>query len=116
MRASDAPWRSAARWNMCMASAIALVLVFRMNGAILNDVSRTAQSPGEPADAALARADLANVWGPLVAHFGIFLFVLGLFAAAVYAEDLDVFVRLFLLIVAFVALLLVLANSPTIFG
>src|SRR5207245_10186825 len=35
---------------------------------------------------------------------------------SVYAEDLDVFVRLFLLIVAFVALLLVLANWPTLLG
>lgn len=104
------------RRKVMVAAVIALGLLFLMIGAILVDVSRTAPRPGEPADAALARADLANVWGPLVAHFGIFLFVLGLFAAAVYVEDLDVFVRLFLLIVAFVALLLVLANSPTIFG
>ena len=46
----------------------------------------------------------------------MFFFLLGLVAAAVFIEELDIFVRLFLLILAFVALLLVLANSPTIFG
>jgi len=46
----------------------------------------------------------------------MFFFVIGLVGAAVFVEDMDIFVRLFLLIVGFVALLLVLANSPTIFG
>jgi len=104
------------RKKMMVAGLIAAGLLFLMIGAIIVDVSRTAPRPGEPAEAALNRADLGNVWGPAIGHFGIFLLVLGLVAAAVLVEDMDVFVRLFLLIVAFVALLLVLASSPTIFG
>jgi len=103
------------RKKIMIAAVIALGLLFLMVGAILVDMSKMVVI-NETQEAAAARANLGTVWGPAVAHFGIFLFVLGLFAAAVYAEDLDVFVRLFLLIVAFVALLLVLANSPTIFG
>lgn len=104
------------RRKIIVAGLIAAGLLFLMIGAIVVDVSRAAPRPGEPADAALNRADLANVWGPAISHFGIFLFVLGLVAAAILVEDMDVFVKLFLLIVAFVALLLVLASSPTIFG
>ena len=104
------------RKKMLVAAMIAAGLLFLMVGAILVDVSRAAPRPGEPADVVLNRADLANVWGPAIGHFGIFLFVLGLVAASLLIEDMDVFVRLFLLIVAFVALLLVLAGSTTIFG
>lgn len=104
------------RRKVMVAALIAAGLLFLMLGAILVDVSHTAPRPGEPADAALNRLDLGNVWGPAIAHFGIFLFVLGLVAAALMLEDIDVFVRLFLLIVSFVALLLVLAGSKTIFG
>jgi len=100
-----------------VAAVIALGLLFLMVGAILVDLSHTVLAGNPPPqDQVIANENLGLVWGPAVAHFGIFLFVLGLFAAAVYVEDLDIFVRLFLLIVAFVALLLVLANSPTIFG
>src|SRR5207245_10256187 len=99
-----------------VAAMIGAALSFLTVGAILVDVSRAPPRPGEPADAVLNRADLANVWGPAIGHFGIFLFVLGLVAASLLIEDMDVFVRLFLLIVAFVALLLVLAGSTTIFG
>src|SRR2546425_10182994 len=103
------------RRKVMIAAVIALGLLFLMIGAILVDVSKMVVI-NETQEAAAARANLGTVWGPAGAHFGIFLLVLGSFAAAVYVEDLDVFVRLFLLIVAFVALLLFLANSPTIFG
>src|SRR2546422_3694833 len=99
-----------------VAGRIAAGLWFLRVGAILVDVRGAGRSGGAPADAVLNRADLANVWGPAIGHFGIFLFVLGLVAASLLIEDMDVFVRLFLLIVAFVALLLVLAGSTTIFG
>src|SRR2546426_6519542 len=105
-----------ARKKMLVAVMTAAGLLFLMVGGTLVDVSGAARRPGEPADAVLNRADLANVWGPAIGHFGIFLFVLGLVAASLLIEDMDVFVRLFLLIVAFVALLLVLAGSTTIFG
>src|SRR5207244_11362071 len=89
------------RKKIMIAAVIALGLLFLMIGAILVDVSRTAPRPGEPADAALARADLANVWGPPGAHFAIFLVVLGLFAAPVSAEGLAGRVLLFLVLCAF---------------
>jgi len=105
------------RKKMLVAALIAAGLLFLMIGAILVDVSRTvlAGTPPPP-DQVISYTNLGRVWGPAVAHFGIFLFVLGLVAAALMLEDIDVFVRLFLLIVAFVALLLVLAGSTTIFG
>jgi hypothetical protein len=46
----------------------------------------------------------------------MFLFVIGLISAAVFFENLDVFVRLFLVILSFLAVLLILAGSTTIFG
>jgi len=105
------------RKKMLVAAMIAAGLLFLMIGAILVDVSRTVLAGNPPpADQVISYENLGRVWGPAVAHFGIFLFVLGLVAAALMLEDIDVFVRLFLLIVAFVALLLVLAGSTTIFG
>ncbi len=85
-------------------------------GAMLVDASHS-QFAGTPTpEQAAAQANLGLVWGPAVAHFGMFLLVAGLLAAAIMLEDVDVFVRLFLLILSFVALLLVLANSSTLFG
>jgi hypothetical protein len=105
------------RKKMLAAALIAAGLLFLMIGAILVDVSRTALAgTPPPADQVLSYTNLGRVWGPAVAHFGIFLLVLGLIAASLMVEDMDVFVRLFLLIVAFVALLLVLAGSTSIFG
>jgi len=46
----------------------------------------------------------------------MFFLVFGLLAAAVFMEDIDVFARLFLIILGFLALLLILASSTTIFG
>src|SRR5437899_196009 len=87
------------RKKVMIAAVIALGLLFLMVGAMLVDLSNTVLPSTATPDQVIAQENLGRVWGPLVAHFGIFLFVLGLFAAAVYAEDLYVCVRLFLLIV-----------------
>ena len=104
------------RKKTMIAAAIVIGLFLLFVGAVLVDMSNAAPRPGETTEQTLAREDLGSVWGPAVAHAGMFFFVIGLVGAAVFVEDMDIFVRLFLLIVGFVALLLVLANSPTIFG
>lgn len=120
MQAPPPPMMSAPmmmdRTKVMVAAAIAFGLLFVAAGAIIADIGNTTPRAGEDPALADSRADLRNVWGPAVAHFGAFLFVLGLLGAAVFMEQSDVFVRLFLLVLAFVALLLVLANSPTLFG
>lgn len=104
------------RQKLMIGVAIGFGLLLLAVGAILGDMSRAAPNPGETAEAAIARQNLGLVWGPAVGHFGMFLFVGGLVMAAVFLEQTDPFVRLFLLILGFVSLLLVLANSQTIFG
>jgi len=119
MQAPPPPMMSAPmmmdRRRMMIGLVIAFGLFLLMVGAILADMSN-AQVLNETPEAIAARENLGLVWGPALAHAGMFFFVLGLVAAAVFIEEMDIFVRLFLLILAFVALLLVLANSPTIFG
>jgi hypothetical protein len=85
-------------------------------GAVLTDLSHALPNPGESQTDAIGRENLGLVTGPAVAHFGMFLFVVGLLGAAVFFEELDVFARLFLLVLAFVTVLLILAGSTTIFG
>ena len=58
---------------------------------------------------------LVTTWGPTVMDFGLFLLVGGLILGAILLENLDVFIRLFLLILAFVALLMILASPTTFF-
>ncbi len=99
------------RKKTLIAASIVIGLFLLFIGAVIVDSSRLSSDAGTPAG-----DDRANVWGPAVSHAGMFFFVIGLVGAAVFVEDMDIFVRLFLLIVGFVALLLVLANSPTIFG
>lgn len=60
-------------------------------------------------------ASLVTTWGPIVMDIGMFLFVGGLVLAAVAIENLDVFIRLFLMLLAFVALLLIIANPAGFF-
>lgn len=96
--------------------AIVVGLVFLLAGAILVDESHARPNPGETQEALIARENLGLVWGPAVAHIGMFLFVIGLISAAVFFEELDIFVRLFLVILSFLAVLLILAGSTTIFG
>ena len=106
------------RKKTMIAASIVIGLFLLFVGAVLVDMSNAvvANPATEPPDQTAARENLGLVWGPAVAHAGMFFFVIGLVGAAVFVEDMDIFVRLFLLIVGFVALLLVLANSPTIFG
>lgn len=95
--------------------AIVIGLLFIMIGALFGDMSQNIP-PNESAEAATHRANLGRAWSPGFAHFGAFVFVSGLLLTAMFVESVDIFVRLFLLILAFLALLLVLANSPTLFG
>jgi len=106
------------RKRMVVVMAVALGLFLLFVGAVLVDMSNARPPPGEVpgSDADVARDNLGLVWGPAVSHAGMFFFVLGLIAAAVLLEDMDIFVRLFLVILAFVAILLVLASSSTVFG
>jgi len=113
------------RKRMIVAGGIVFGLFLLFVGAILVNMSNAAHLPPcvggattgcETQDQAIARENLGLVLGPIFAHIGMFFFIIGLIAAALMLEDLDVFVRLFLLIVAFVAVLMVLANSPTLFG
>ncbi|MGQ0797891.1 MAG: hypothetical protein ACT4OI_08540 [Methanobacteriota archaeon] len=104
------------RNRLIVAGLIGLGLFFLAIGAILVDMSNMAYPTAPPAEVIASNNNLANVWGPAIAHFGILLFVGGLFWASVFMDTADPFVRLFLLILGFVALLLVLANSPAIFG
>lgn len=84
-------------------------------GAIVVDNSR--QEILDPTPEQIRDQTNARVfWGPAIAHGGMFLLITGLLGAVVFLQDLDVFSRLFLLILSFVSLLLILANSPTIFG
>ncbi len=106
------------RNRLIVAGLIGLGLFFLAIGAILVDMSNMeypSTSPPSP-EVIASNNNLERVWGPAIAHFGALLFVGGLFWAAVFMDTADPFVRLFLLILGFVALLLVLANSPTIFG
>src|SRR5439155_1328808 len=96
--------------------AIVVGLDLLLAGAILVDESHARPNPGETQEALIARENLRLVWGPAVAHIGMFLFVIGLISAAVFFEELDIFVRLFLVILSFLAVLLILAGSTTIFG
>jgi amino acid transporter len=97
---------------------IFLGLLMLFVGAAFTDFSNARPPNGEvpTSDAAIARENLGRVYGPLLGHAGMFLFVVGLLGAAIYFEELDLFARLFLLILAFVSVLLILAGSTTIFG
>jgi len=104
------------RNRLIVAGLIGLGLFFLAVGAILVDMSNMDYPSAAPPEVIASNNNLERVWGPAIAHFGALLFVGGLFWAAVFMDTADPFVRLFLLILGFVALLLVLANSPTIFG
>jgi hypothetical protein len=95
--------------------AVVFGLLFMMVGAVLVDASQNIPSTETP-EAEANRENLGRAWGPGFAHFGAFLLVSGLLLTALFVEATDIFVRLFMLILAFLALLLVLANSPTLFG
>jgi uncharacterized membrane protein len=117
----DAPPPPMMRGSMMLDSrrigigAIVVGLLFMMIGALLVDASRNIPST-ETDEATANRENLGRAWGPALSHVGAFAFVAGLLLTALFVETTDIFVRLFMLVLAFLALLLVLANSPTLFG
>ncbi len=100
---------------MIVVFGIGVGLLLLAGGAVLSDFGNQSYVNPTP-EQTVNSQNLRNVWGPALAHIGMFFFVGGLFIAAIFLETADPFVRLFLLILGFVALLLVLANSPTLFG
>ncbi len=63
-----------------------------------------------------ANPSMVQSYGPVVIDLGLFLFIGGLVLGAIALESLDVFIRLFLLILAFIALLMILASPFTYFA
>lgn len=101
--------------NRLTVAVIAFGLFLLAIGAVLSDLgNRSFVNMTREQD--VENANLQNVWGPLIARFGMLFFVGGLFYGAIFLETADPIVRLFMLILGFVALLLVLANSVTVFG
>ena len=86
------------RKKMLIGASIVFGLLLLFVGAVLVDMSHAVvpPSPPEPADQAAARANLGLVWGPAVAHAGMFFFVVGLIGAALMMDEGDPFMRLFL--------------------
>lgn len=84
------------------------LLFLMVGGAVINAGHATNNNPnGNP--------DLVAIWGPTMMDIGLFFLVSGLLFAVAALEDLDVFVRLFLMVLAFVAVLLILASPATFF-
>lgn len=103
------------RSKVIVGGFIVLGLLLLAAGAIATDLGRR-QLFNATQEQVIDQTNLRVAWGPAIAHFGMFLLVVGLLGAVLFLQELDVFARLFLLLLAFVALLLVLANSSTIFG
>lgn len=104
------------RNRLIVAVGIALGLFLIALGAILFDIGNQAFVGGPTPEQAVTNQNLQQVWGPLLTHLGFFFLIGGLFWGAIFLESSDPFIRLILLILGLIALLLVLANSPTIFG
>lgn len=81
------------------------LLLLAVGGVVIN----LGNNPSGP------NSSLVTTWGPSVMDFGLFLLVGGLVLGAVALDSLDIFIRLFLLILAFVALLMILASPATFF-
>jgi hypothetical protein len=103
------------RSKMMAFFGIGLGLLLIAGGAMVTDLGNTVCTPACPADAQTNYDNMQLVWGPILTHAGMFFFVGGLFIGAFFWEAADPFVRLFMLILGFVALLLVLASTTTIF-
>lgn len=105
------------RNRMLIVGAIGLGLLLLMAGGVLFNLGAAHVNPAtDNTDAQVARYNLQNVWAPVLWDIGMLFFVGGLVLAVIAMEEMDPFVRLFLLILAFVALLLILAKPTTIFG
>lgn len=102
------------RSKMMALFAIGLGLLMIAGGAMVMDLGNM-QYANQTNEQTTNNENLQQVWGPLITHAGMFFFVGGLFIGAFFWETADPFVRLFMLILGFVALLLVLASTATIF-
>lgn len=103
------------RNRMLIVGAIGLGLLLLMAGGVLFNLG-AARVVNDTPDQQVSRYNLQNVWAPVLWDIGMLFFVGGLVLAVIGMEEMDPFVRLFLLILAFVALLLILAKPTTIFG
>ena len=106
--------RMVSRYRLIAVGLAFFGLVFLVAGAGAINAGHTTIVNPTPEQAA-NNANLVAVWGPTLMDIGLFLLVSGLLFAVVAIEDLDIFVRLFLMILAFVAVLLILANPATFF-
>jgi hypothetical protein len=94
------------RTQMVVVAAVGLGLLLLAAGTVVVNLGK---NPGA------LNAGLVTTYGPIIMDIGLWLLVGGIILAAVVLDNLDVFVRLFLLILAFVALLLVIANPSAFF-
>ena len=106
--------RMVSRTRLIVLIAVGLGLFLLFLGAAFNNAGHTDYQNITEAQR-VNNTNLMLVWGPTFMAFGLFLLVGGLLFAVVALEDLDIFVRLFLMILAFVAVLLILASPATFF-
>ncbi len=106
--------RMVSRSRLICLVAVGLGLFLLFLGAAFTNAGHTQYVNGTAAQT-VNNANLISVWGPTFMAFGLFLLVGGLLLAVAAIEDLDIFVRLFLMILAFVAVLLILASPATFF-
>lgn len=106
--------RIVSRYRLIVVGAIFLGLLFlTLGGAFINAGHTTYAN--QTSEQTINNENLVNVWGPTFMDFGLFFLVGGLLFAIAVLEDVDVFVRLFLMILAFVAVLLILAAPGNFF-
>ncbi len=105
------------RNRMLIVGAIGLGLLLLMaGGVVFNLGAARVVTANDTEEQQVNRYNQQNVWAPILWDVGMLFFVGGLVLAGLLLEEVDPFVRLFLLILAFIALLLVLASPTTIFG
>ncbi len=109
--------RMVSRSRLIVLGMVGLGLFLLFIGAAFMNAGHTSypNPPGPTPEQTANNLNLVQVWGPTFMAFGLFLLVGGLLFAVAALEDLDVFVRLFLMILAFVAVLLILASPATFF-
>ncbi len=106
--------RMVSRGRLIVLVLVGLGLLLMFVGASFNNAGHTVYQNQTEAQN-INNENLMFVWAPTFTAFGLFLLVAGLLFAAVVMENLDIFVRLFLMILAFVAVLLILASPATFF-
>ncbi len=95
------PGYGASRLQMVLVALVGLGLLLIAAGGIIINVGSVTGSQN---------VNMQQSYGPVVIDIGLFLFIGGIVLAALALESMDVFVRLFLMVLAFVALLMILAN------